>query len=430
MTMKKMVFVLAYALIVVSVFAFTKTTENSKLSLALSNQYAKKMADASEKLDELDSALKQTLLFNNSDGSQKAREDIWRLSSDIKSSVASLPLDASFSTSWMNYLGRIGNYAKEADRSVEPDEYYKVMSQASKNLGVMQDEWTLATAGLVDGKYSMDEWTNRLNATNPDVDWSNMGESIKQYTETDFPLTASESDAMKKKELKNIDEAKVTQEVAVERFKTVFPTVSNEVIGVEKSMPGSPYPFFHIRFADGESIGYIDITEKGGHVLSYLSERPFGKDSLSFDEIKKRAEDFLVAANYKDLVYEESRENSTAWHFVFVRKEPFYGAKVFSDVIHVKVAKDNGDVIGLNAAEYIRKEKLHRQSVKKMDWNEFFHKDVKIVNDELAYVENERLEQRLSHYLTVTRDEHGTIGTYNVIVDAETAEVIKTEKLN
>ncbi|WP_246111010.1 PepSY1/2 domain-containing protein [Sporosarcina luteola] len=428
--MKKMVFVLAYALIVVSVFAFTKTTENSKLSLALSNQYAKKMADASEKLDELDSALKQTLLFNNSDGSQKAREDIWRLSSDIKSSVASLPLDASFSTSWMNYLGRIGNYAKEADRSVEPDEYYKVMSQASKNLGVMQDEWTLATAGLVDGKYSMDEWTNRLNATNPDVDWSNMGESIKQYTETDFPLTASESDAMKKKELKNIDEAKVTQEVAVERFKTVFPTVSNEVIGVEKSMPGSPYPFFHIRFADGESIGYIDITEKGGHVLSYLSERPFGKDSLSFDEIKKRAEDFLVAANYKDLVYEESRENSTAWHFVFVRKEPFYGAKVFSDVIHVKVAKDNGDVIGLNAAEYIRKEKLHRQSVKKMDWNEFFHKDVKIVNDELAYVENERLEQRLSHYLTVTRDEHGTIGTYNVIVDAETAEVIKTEKLN
>lgn len=428
--MKKTVFVLAYALIVVSVFAFTKTTENTKLSLALSNQYAKKMADASEKLDELDSALKQTLLFNNSDGSQKAREDIWRLSSDIKSSVASLPLDASFSTSWMNYLGRIGNYAKEADRSVEPDEYYKVMSQASKNLGAMQDEWKLATAGLVDGKYSMDEWTNRLNATNPDVDWSHMGESIKQYTETDFPLTASESDAMKKKELKNIDEAKVTQEVAVERFKTVFPTVSNEVIGVEKSMPGSPYPFFHIRFADGESIGYIDITEKGGHVLSYLSERPFGKDSLAFDEIKKRAEDFLVAANYKDLVYEESRENSTAWHFVFVRKEPFYGAKVFSDVIHLKVAKDNGDVIGLNAAEYIRKEKLHRQSVKKMDWNEFFHTDVKVVNDELAYVENERLEQRLSHYLTVTRDEHGVIGTYNVIVDAETAEVIKTEKLN
>ena len=38
------------------------------------------------------------------------------------------------------------------------------------------------------------------------------------------------------------------------------------------------------------------------------------------------------------------------------------------------------------------------------------------------------LEQRLAHYLTVTMDEHGEIGTYAVIVDTETAEVIKTER--
>lgn len=429
MTMKKMIFVLAYALVVVSVFAFSKATENNKLAILLSNQYAQQMADASDKMDELDTAVKQTLLFNHSEGSKKAREDIWRLSSDIKRSVASLPLDTAFSTSWMNYLGRIGNYAKVADASGDPGEYHKVMSQASKNLGVMHDDWRLATAGLIKGQYSMDEWNNKLNASNPDFDWSNLGTSIKQYTEADFPLTASESDAMKKKELKNIDEAKVTQAEAVERFKTLFPQVSNDVVGVDRSKPGSPYPFFHIRFTDGESIGYIDITEKGGHVLSYLAERPFGKTSVPFDELKNFAEEFLKAAGYKDLVYEESRENNTAWHFVFVREEPFYGAKVFSDVIHLKLAKDTGDVIGLNAVEYIQKEKLHRQSIKKMDWKEFFHKDVQIVENELAYVENERLEQRLAHYLKVTRDENGHIGTYNVLVDTDTSEVIKTERL-
>lgn len=427
--MKKMIFVLAYALVVVSVFAFTKSSENKKMAIVLSNQYAVQMAEASEKLGALDSAVKQTLLFNNSEGSKKAREDIWRLSSDIKSSVSSLPLDTSFSTSWLNYLGRIGNYAREADRLADPNEYYKVMSQASKNLGAMQDEWRVATTGLIDGQYSLDEWTKRLNAENPDSHWSNMGNTVKQYTEADFPLTASESDAMKKKELKNIDEAKVTQAEAVDRFKILFPQVSNEVIGVEKSKPGSPYPFFHIRFSAGESIGYIDITEKGGHVLSYLSERPVGKNALPFEDIKRNAEEFLKAAGYKDLVYEESRENNNAWHFVFVRVEPFYGAKVFSDVIHMKLAKDTGDIVGLDASEYIRKEKLHRQSIKKIDWKQFFHKDVKVVEDELAYVENDRLEQRLAHYLKVTRDEHGHTGTYNIIVDAETAEVIKTEKL-
>ncbi|MCM3709792.1 PepSY1/2 domain-containing protein [Sporosarcina luteola] len=427
--MKKMIFVLAYALVVVSVFAFTKAAENNKLAILLSNQYTQQMADASDKMEELDTAVKQTLLFNHSEGSKKAREDIWRLSSDIKRSVASLPLDTAFSTSWMNYLGRIGNYAKVADKSSDPGEYHKVMSQASKNLGVMHDDWRLATAGLIKGRYSMEEWNNKLNASNPDFDWSNLGTSIKQYTEADFPLTASESDAMKKKELKNIDEAKVTQAEAVERFKTLFPQVSSDVVGVDRSKPGSPYPFYHIRFTDGESIGYIDITEKGGHVLSYLAERPFGKNSVPFDDLKKYAEEFLKAAGYKDLVYEEARENNTAWHFVFVREEPFYGAKVFSDVIHLKIAKDTGDIIGLNAMEYIQKEKLHRQSIKKVDWKEFFHKDVQVVENELAYVENERMEQRLAHYLKVTRDENGHNGTYNVVVDTETSEVIKTEKL-
>ena len=91
----------------------------NSLSIALSSQYANKMTDASKKLEELDTAVKKTLLFNETEGSSKAREDIWRLSSDIKNSVASLPLDPSFSTSWMNYLGRLGNYAKEADRARE-----------------------------------------------------------------------------------------------------------------------------------------------------------------------------------------------------------------------------------------------------------------------------------------------------------------------
>ena len=427
--MKKILFVLAYALVVVSVFAVNKSAENEKLSLALGNQYAKKMSDASEKFAELDSAVKQTLLFNESEGSTKARDDIWRLSSDIKNSVSSLPLDQGFSTSWMNYLGRIGNYAKEVDSSGMPEDYHTVMSQASKNLGEMKKEWLVATSGLVDGRYSMDEWTERLNATNSESNWSNISQSIKSYTESDFPLTASESDRMKKKELKNIDEPKVTQAEAVKRFQTLFPEVSNDVIGVEMSKPGAPYPFFHIRFTDGESLGYIDITEKGGHVLSYLSERPFGKGSLTFDEIEKRGDAFLELAEYNDLVFEEARENSTAWHLVYVRKEPFYEAKVFSDAIHLKIAKDTGELIGLDATEYIQKEKLHRQQIGKIDWNKFFFEDVKIAKNEMAYVENDKFEQRLAYYLTVTRDENGQTGTYNVLVDTESKEVIKTEKL-
>ena len=46
-------------------------------------------------------------------------------------------------------------------------------------------------------------------------DWTGMGTSVKQYTESDFPLTASESDSMKKKDLKDIADPEVTREEAI-----------------------------------------------------------------------------------------------------------------------------------------------------------------------------------------------------------------------
>ncbi|MDS9470805.1 PepSY1/2 domain-containing protein [Sporosarcina pasteurii] len=426
--MKKIIFVLVYAIAALAIFAYGKSTENQQLSYLLSGQYAKKMTEASQKLEELDTAVKKTLLFNESDGFDDAREDIWRLSSDVKNAVGSLPLDRGFSNSWMNYLGRLGNYAKETERLNDKEEYHQVMTQASVNLREMADEWQLATADLIRGDVSVESWSNQLDSVDSEHDWDGMRETVKQYTESDFPLTASESDSLKKKELQTLTDKKVTREEAIERFKFLFPEVSNSSIVVENSKPGAPYPFYHIRFAEDSSVGYIDITEKGGHVLSFLSERPFGQETQSYEFIKEKAEQFLSSSGYGDTVLEEARENHTSWHFVFVRVEPEYEAKVFSDVIHLKVAKDTGGIIGLNAMEYIQKENLKPQKIVEQNWEEFFRTNVTVVEEELAYVENDRLDQRLSYYLTVTMEVDEQIDTYVVVVDTETAEVIKTEK--
>ena len=419
---------MVYSIAALSIFSYGKVTENEKLTYLLNGQYAGEMSDATKKLEELDTAVKETLLFNEQDGSAQARENIWRLSSDIKNSVGSLPLDRGFSNTWMNYLGRLGSFAKESERVGDQKEYHRVMTQASSNLSGMSEEWQVATTDMINGDTTVEGWSNQLESINTDHDWAGMSDSVKQYTESDFPLTASESDSLKKKDLQTMTDKKITREEAIERFKQMFPDVSNSSIVVESSKSGSPYPFYHIRFADNQSIGYVDITEKGGHILSFLAERPFGNESLAFTELQDKADKFLSDSGYGDMVFQEARENNTAWHLVYVRVEPEYGAKVFSDVIHLKIAKDTGSIIGIDAMEYIRKETTKKQEIVKKNWKEFFHSTVEVVNEELAYVENTRLEQRLAHYLTVTLKLNGTIETYVVVIDTETSEIIKTEK--
>lgn len=421
-------FIATFAIVSLSAYSYSVFTQNKDLQNSLSVQYAKNISDASSKLQELDTAVKKTLLFNEGEGDVEAREDIWRLSSDIQQSVASLPLDQRFSTSWMNYLGRLGKFAKEGDEQTEPVEFHKVMNHASENIESLSDQWSIATADMASGNLSMQEWQERLDGEKASFDWNGLSASIQQYTESDFPLTASESDALKKKELKHIDDPKVTKEQAMEKFKKLFPDVSKQVIDTTDSKPGATYPFYHIRFADQDSVGYIDITQKGGHVLSFLTERPARPGTMELNQVQQRAETFLKDSGYMDLVFQEVRENDTAFHFVYTRVEPLHKAKVLSDTIQLKVAKEDGRILGLNAAEYIRKEELKDQPMVKVDWTTFFHQAVTVNEEDLVYVENEHGIQRLAYSMTVTLHEHGQTGTYVVLVDTETKEVIRTEK--
>ena len=78
--------------------------------------------------------------------------------------------------------------------------------------------------------------------------------------------------------------------------------------------------------------------------------------------MKELAKRFFEVSDYVDIELSETRENQNAWHLSFVRIDPKTKAKVYADGIQMKVAKDNGDLLGLNAMEYIQKEKLtHNQ---------------------------------------------------------------------
>lgn len=70
----------------------------------------------------------------------------------------------------------------------------------------------------------------------------------------------------------------------------------------------------------------------------------------------------------------ESRENHEAWHYVFTRVHGDDQALVYPDSIQVKVAKDNGEVLGVNAMEYIQEEVIPQQGEIPIDWDTFLRK--------------------------------------------------------
>lgn len=95
---------------------------------------------------------------------------------------------------------------------------------------------------------------------------------------------------------------------------------------------------------------YVDVSQRGGHVIQYMTVRSLGAQRVDVDRARKKAEDFL-AARFKD--------KFTATYYLVQNKQVIFtfaglqgGVVVYPDQVKVAVALDNNQVVGFEAQGY------------------------------------------------------------------------------
>ncbi|WP_342546096.1 PepSY1/2 domain-containing protein [Lysinibacillus sp. FSL K6-4013] len=426
--MKTWLVVLTIAVIGLGAYSIDLHGDKEDLQRTVLAQYTDKLTDASEKLSHLQRSVSQSLLFQDEQAIHNELDSVWRLSSEVRSSIANIPIGQELSSEWMNYLGRLGDEAKRTAKTGDYEAWRKKMPQVSTNLQSLSDEWTAATVDFYKHDGKMDVWLQQVDNKNPNTQFDTVKDTLKGYGEKDFPLTLSESDWQKKIELKALQDAVITEKEALEKVKYLFPIIKDATFTVTKSSDTAPYPFYHIQFHQGIRLGYVDLTEKGGHLLSYLVERPVDEAKLSQEEVLKKAQEYVKRLGMKDVAYVESRENHQAWHVTFARVHPGDNALIYADGVQLKVAKDTGELLGANAMEYIQEENIKKQTAKPIDWKTFFQDDIQVQEVKNIYTDNGQFEQRLCYEVIALRDGN-TQETFRIVIDAENHNVLKVEYL-
>jgi spore germination protein len=419
--MKNLNYLLGIFVVALSLLSVYLVEKNNQLERQIVATYTSEFSTASEQMVQLQNAVHQSLLFQDEKALAEELTTITRLSSTIKHALNKLPIDAQTAMEWNAYLSRLGSTANEA-KITNSNDWVKTMQTASKNLDEIVLSWQDVSNNIQAYSGNLKGW----NQIDPET-FAAHSKKITGFRETDFPLTASESDNEKKRDLQFLMDKVITKEEAIQAFKAYFPEIENATLTVTKNKDDAAYPFYHIQFVQGARIGYADVTEKGGHILSFLLERPVSNKVMSHEEIRKNAEDFLDSVGYKDITYVESRENHTVWHFVYSRVTED-GTIVYPDSIQVKVAKDEGEVIGVNAMEYIQKENLSNVSAKPLDLKTFFQPDIEVVESKKIYTNNKQYESRLC-YEVIAYNKQNPNHIFKVIIDSETHSVLKIEKM-
>lgn len=428
--MKNAVYLLGILTLALGLYAYETKRENVALERTVHAQYMNELSTASETLTTLQRSVSQSLLFQDEDALNKELDNIWRLSDQFRTSISSLPLSSEVSNEWLRYIGNIGDLAKGASTNQSYEEWQKRMGAVNKNLQSLEEEWTVATSQLYENDGDFSKWKRVIKEEDlNESSFKNVSANLKNFTETDFPLTASESDYKKKIELRHLQGKEITKDEAIQKLEKLMPNLKGADYVVSKSANDAPYPFYHIEFVKGTRTGYADITQKGGHIISFLSERPVQeKKNISREQVRQRTKEFLRTAGFTDLRLVEERENHDAWYVSFARVAGKYNAVVYPDGLQLKISKDSGELLGFNAMEYIQKEKIPNQKVNPINWKKFFREGTNIENEQMVYTENEALQLRLC-YEVIAHLNNDAHDTYRVVVDAENHNVLKVEYL-
>src|SRR5699024_516497 len=120
----------------------------------------------------------------------------------------------------------------------------------------------------------------------------------------------------------------------------------------------------------------------------------------------------------------ESKQFGNEGVFTFVYEEE--DIKILPDAISVKVALDNGEVIGLNAREFLlnhKKRQLNRDLLSEKEAREYVNDDVTIEEAQLVLTRKDGDEVLSYLFLVRYKDD-----TYEIYIDAQNGEELRVKR--
>lgn len=112
-------------------------------------------------------------------------------------------------------------------------------------------------------------------------------------------------------------------------------------------------PSFGISLADDKRpglLGRIDVSKQGGHIISFLNPRAIEAPTMDAKSAEERATSFLQTHGFPQMVPTYTLRQGNSQLITFAAQEK--GVILYPDQVKVKVALDNGEIVGLDATPY------------------------------------------------------------------------------
>lgn len=277
------------------------------------------------------------------------------------------------------FLSQLGDYCTAmTNKSLEgispSDKELKTMAELhdhannlSEHLIKLQQRIVAGGVNFGDLRREGDRGLSGLEEQMKDFNLISFEERVQEYPELiyDGPFSDHLNDTKPKLKGKEIDEKE-----AVNVIRDAFENHRNSDINATGALKHQAIDGYYISIVDGNKPSGFEVTaavsKTGGKIIWYMDPILSGQSKISREEAIEKAEEFLQRIGYDNmkLTYSMAYEGQIVINFAYEKDDVL----IYSDLVKVKVALDDGRIIGLDAHGYLMNH--HERNIKKPEISE------------------------------------------------------------
>lgn len=362
---RKMYSIFIVTVAVVAIWGFYHQTRATRFRQELDNNYNRAFFDMVGYVNNVDTLLVKSIVASTKNKSATILQEAWREATLAQTNLSQLPISQQILASTSKFLTQVGDFAYTMnmqnisgnDLTKEEYDMLKQLNDFSGSLGKsLNDLQHQIVSGRLKwgelkskGKTSFKQTSGKM----PSANFESLDKTFQEYPTLiyDGPF----SDHMTNVEPKGLTGEKLSVEQAKQKaMEFIGEDKIKEITEIGKSNNTNieTYSFkIHYNDVPEEQVAYIDITQKGGHVYDMLYNRPVANESISIDEAKAKGKKFLEDRGINNMVdtYYTNHNHSATINYAYKQGE----VVMYPDLIKVKIALDNGEIIGMEAKGYL-----------------------------------------------------------------------------
>lgn len=393
--------VICVLLIVVVALGILLYSKQREYRQASENSYNMAFYELVDYVQNVETYLAKSLISSTSEHGAETLTNLWREANLAQSYLARLPIESQELENTEKFLNQVSDYSYSLSRKniynedlTEEDlnnlkelhsysvELENTLNQLSEDLNTGRFSWgELTKKGTVAFAQQVDNISKES--------FSNLEENFHEYSGLIYDGAFSEHlTGQEKKGLtgEDIDEEKAKQ--LAEEFvgKDNRKEITN--LGFSENAIIPVYDF-SVKNHNDETIN-ISISKKGGHIVSMNSNRAVNSEIISQEEADKKGKEFLENKGFKDMkeTYYLKQEGIVTINYAATQND----VVMYPDLIKVKVALDNGEILGIETTGYLNNHEqrdISKIKITKEEAKKSLNKDLQIESEELAVIPTE-----------------------------------------